>query len=116
AVAEARGLDRTAGQLRLRWRQRDPGHARAGLARRGERERSPAAADLEHVIVGTELELVADPPQLATLGVGERFGLVLEHRARVGHRLVEEEREELVAEVVVVADVPPRGEEAGAAV
>ena len=45
---------------------------------------------------------VADPPQLAELRLVERLVAVLEDGARVGHRLVEEELEELVAEVVVV--------------
>ena len=105
-----------AGELGLRGRERDAGHARAVLAGSGERERAPAAADLEHVVVRAELELVADHPQLAPLRVGERLAVALEHRARVRHRVVEEEREEVVAEVVVAADVPPRGEEPGAAV
>ena len=39
----------------------------------------------------------------------------LEDRARVGHRLVEHQPEEVVAEVVVVLDVPPRAEQALAA-
>ena len=116
AVGEARVGDPAARELRLRGRERDAGHARAVLARRGERERAPAAADLEHVVVGAELELVADHAQLAPLRVGERLAVALEHRARVRHRVVEEEREEVVAEVVVVADVPSRGEEPGAAV
>ena len=53
---------------------------------------------------------------LRQLCVGERLVPVLEDGARVRHRLVEEEREEVVAEVVVVANVPCGGEEAVAAV
>ena len=72
------------------------------------REAPPAAADLEHVVVGAELELLADAAAASALGVRERLVVALEDRARVGHRLVEEEREEVVAEVVVVGDVAPR--------
>jgi hypothetical protein len=68
------------------------------------------------VVAGPELELPADQPQLAKLCVGERLVPMLEDGARVRQRLVEEEREELVAEVVVVADVPAGGERAGTAV
>ena len=53
---------------------------------------------------GLELDLAADQVELGALGVLERLGPLLEQRAAVGHRLVEEEREELVGDVVVVAD------------
>ena len=107
---------RARASCRLGRRDRHAGDPCSVLAGRGQRERAPAAADLEHVVVGAELELLADPSQLAPLRVGERLAVVLEYRARVRHRLVEEEREEVVAEVVVRLDVPPCGEQARAAV
>ena len=90
-----------------------PGDARAVLAGSHGREAPPAAADLEHVIAGAELELLADAAELAQLGILERLVVALEERAGVRHRLVQEEREQVVAEVVVVFDVPPRPHEAG---
>src|SRR4051812_24955237 len=74
-------------------------------------EPSPPAADLEHVIVGDEVEVVADPIELRALGVRQRLARRVEHRARIAHRLVEHRLEELVAEVVVVGNVPPGPEQ-----
>ena len=51
-----------------------------------------------------EADLAADEVELGELGVLEGLGAVGEQRAGVGHRLIEEEREELVGDVVVVAD------------
>ena len=68
------------------------------------------------MVVGAELEALAHPAQLAPLRVRERFVALLEDRARVGHGLVQEEREEVVAEVVVGLDVPARREKSRAAV
>ena len=42
------------------------------VARGVQREPAPAAADLEHVVVGAELQLVADALQLRALRVCER--------------------------------------------
>ena len=53
---------------------------------------------------GLELELAADQLELGALGVLQRLGALLEQRAAVGHRLVQEQGEELVRDVVVVAD------------
>src|SRR5436190_7531469 len=66
-------------------------------------EASPAAADVEHAHSRLELELAADELELRSLRVLERLRSLLEQGAAVGHRLVEEESEELVRDVVVVA-------------
>ena len=50
-MLQARGANPLARQSRLGRRDRQAGHAGAVLARRRERERAPAAADLEQVIV-----------------------------------------------------------------
>jgi len=71
------------------------------------RERTPAGADLEHAILGTEVKLLADTFELRDLRLLERHRIVLENRARVAHRRIEHPREELVAEVVVGGDVAP---------
>ena len=51
-----------------------------------------------------QLELLRDHVQLGPLRLRERLRAAREQRAAVGHRLVEEQREEVVADVVVVAD------------
>ena len=58
------------------------------------------------MVAGAQAELLADRPQLPLLRLFERVAL-LPQRAGVGHRLVEEEPVEVVAEVVVVLDVRP---------
>ena len=79
-------------------------------------EAAPAAADLEHAIFGAELELLADAPVLAALGVRQRLVDAVEDGAGVGHRLVEHQLEQVVAEVVVVGDVAACAQEAVASV
>src|ERR1039458_8675195 len=69
------------------------------------RESAPARSDLEHAILGTEGELLADALELCELSLLERHPLVLEDRTRVAHRRIEHAREELVPEVVVGGDV-----------
>ena len=68
-------------RLGLRRREREAGDTGAVLACGRERERAPTAADLEHVVVGPEPELVADEPELAALRVGERLVFAFEDRA-----------------------------------
>ena len=72
-----------------------------------EGEGSPPAADLEKAIVARQLELVADPTQLPLLRLRERLVRTLEDGAGVRHRVVEHQAEEVVPEVVVVADMTP---------
>ena len=106
AVGEAGRRDALAGELELLLGERDAGDPRPVLAGRHQREAAPAAADLEHVVAGAQAQLVADRAQLPLLCLLERVALLPE-RAGVGHRLVEEEPVEVVAEVVVVLDVRP---------
>ena len=88
----------------LRLGEGDPEHADA-VARGGvDREAAPAAADVEHPLALAQTELRADQLELCLLRLLERRGAAGEDRAAVGHRLVEEEGEELVGDVVVVAD------------
>ncbi len=68
------------------------------------REAPPAATDVEYALARLERELLADQVELCPLGLLERLRTTLEVGAAVGHRRVEEQREELVAGVVVVAD------------
>ena len=83
------------------------GDAAAVAVRRVHREAAPAGPDLDHAIVWRERELATDAVELGARGVGHRGVRALEDPRRVGERLVEEQREEVVAEVVVRADVAP---------
>jgi hypothetical protein len=74
------------------------------LERGMDRQASPAAADVEQPHSGLELELLADQLELRPLGVLERRRSLLEQRAAVGHRAIQKQGEELVRDVVVVAD------------
>src|SRR3954470_23423842 len=68
------------------------------------REAAPAGADVQHPLAFPEAELRADEVELCLLRCLERVGAAGEDRAGVRHRLVEKEAEELVRDVVVVAD------------
>src|SRR5581483_2320387 len=104
------------GEHRLLVRDRDPGDAAAVVLRRVTSEAAPPAPDLEHMVAGAELEQAAQTVVLRPLRVRERHRRTLEDGAGVRHRLVEHQREELVAEVVVVGDVAARAGEAAPAV
>ena len=69
-----------------------------------DREAPPPRADVEDAIAVGELELAADEVELLLLGLLEGVGAAREDRAAVGHRAIEEEREELVRDVVVMAN------------
>ncbi len=91
-------------QLGLRLRKGDPQRRCAVLPGGVDSEAPPATADVEHPHSRLELQLAADQLELRALGVLERVRSVLEQRAAVGHALIEEQGEELVRDVVVVAD------------
>ena len=91
-------------ELSLRRRERDAGHAHPVLTRGVDRKAAPAAADIEHTLTRSQLELRRDQVELRALRFLERRCAARKDRAAVGHRLVEEEREKVVADVVVVAD------------
>ena len=67
-----------------------------------DRHAAPSGADLEQTIAGPDSGQVGHRPVFAGLCLGERVA-GLEDRAGVGHGLVEEQREQLVGEVVVAA-------------
>ncbi len=114
AVGQAGCGGALAGERGLLLGQGDPGDAGAEPARGVQREAAPAAADLEHVRVGSEAELLADAPVLGLLRLLERHRGILEDGARVRPGRIEEERVEVVAEVVVVLDVAPGAGQVGA--
>ena len=113
AVPEPAGRDPPAGFLQLPAREGGGGDP-ASVARGGvDGEAPPAAADLDHVVARAESELAADAIELLDRRFAEVAGRSGEDPRRVGHGLVEEEREECVAEVVMGAGVSAA---AGAAV
>jgi len=70
-----------------------------------DREPAPSGADLQHVVPLAQPQPPADALVLGDLGVPQPGLARLEHAARVGHRLIQHQPEELVAEVVVGVDV-----------
>jgi hypothetical protein len=84
---------------------RGGGHATAASPRGVDGEAAPARADLEHVVLGPDLEPLADPVELGHRGLLERHALVLEERAGIHHRRVEHAAEQVVADVVVKGDI-----------
>ena len=103
-VGDAGGGDLLAGQLGLGRRDRRADDLRAVLAGGVDRKTPPAAPDVQDLHPRLEPELRGDELQLGPLRLGERLGAPGEDGAAVGHRLVEEQGEEVVADVVVVAD------------
>ena len=104
AVTDARLAEATRREVVLLLRDRRGRHAAAVLARGVYGERSPTRADLQEVVVRLQVELLAQPVDLGDRGFAQRRVLALVDAAGVRHRLVEEQGEEVVGEVVVVGD------------
>jgi hypothetical protein len=100
-VREAGLADPLGGHRVLLARERRRGDPASVFAGGVQRQRAPAGTDLEQVVVRLQLELAADHVELGLLRLPERRLGRIEDAARVGHRLVQEEGEQLVAEVVV---------------
>jgi len=105
-VREPALRDAPARQLGLRLRERDAHDADTVVLGCVDGEAAPAAADVEHALAFPEIELRADELELVPLGLLERLRAAREDRAAVRHRLVEEQGEEVVRDVVVVAHGP----------
>ena len=108
AVLEAGGADPLAGEVVLLARDRDGGHAAAELTRGIDSEAAPSRPDLEHVLSRADRGSLGDEAVLVALRIGQGLARRGEDGTRVGERLVQPEPEEVVAEVVVCADVPSR--------
>ena len=106
AVGEAGLRDTLAGERGLRLGDRDRRDPAAEVARRVEREPAPARADLEDVLAAAQSGPLGHEPVLVALGVGEGLVGGGVDGGRIGHRLVEEQAEQVVREVVVGGDVP----------
>ena len=68
-------------------------------------EASPPGPDLEELVLRREVELLTDQVELVPRPLFETAAGLREDRAGVGHRAVQEGREEVVAEIVVRRDV-----------
>ena len=80
-------------------------HPDSVVARHVQRQRTPAAARLHHLLAGLETHLAAHVVHLRLLGLLQGGLGVLVVGAGVDHALVEPQPVEVVAQVVVVADV-----------
>ena len=108
AVVQPGALDAGLGVGALLGRDRRRGHARAVLGRGVHGQAAPAAADLEQVRVRPSASARQTRSTFARWAVLERVVGVRVQPARVDHEVaVEEELEEVVAEVVVGGDVAP---------
>ncbi len=103
AVLEARLRDAPAGELRLVGGERDSHRADAVAGGGVQHEAAPPAAHVEQALALAQGELRAHQLALGQLGLLQRGGSAREERAGVGHRRVEEQLEEVVGDVVVVA-------------
>ena len=105
AIAEAGGIDALPGEVVLLARDGRGRYPAAVVPRGVQGEAAPAGADLEHVVLRAEAELAADAVELARRRSFEGFVFGLEQRRGVHHVLVEEQPEQLIAEIVVRGDV-----------
>ena len=103
-VVQSGVADALAGEPGLGRRQRDSQDLDPMPDGGVDRKAPPAAADVEDPLAGAEVELATDQLELLLLGGLERCRATGEDPAAVGHRAIEEEREELVRYVVVVTD------------
>src|SRR5437016_133949 len=72
-----------------------------------DREAAPPAADVEDALALAQPQLLADKLELCLLRRLQSVRAARPVGARIRHRLVEEQREEVVADVVVMANRPP---------
>ncbi len=104
AVGQALALDARLRPRRLLAREGHAVRAHAVVLGGPDRQRAPAAADVEHGLAGREPELPAHEVELVHLRLLELAVRVAVVGARVDHQRVEEQRVEVVADVVMVRD------------
>ena len=66
---------------------------------------APAGADFNDMVLGFQRKLAADAVQLFELCIRKRRFFRQVNSGRIRHRVVEEGREQVVAEVVMLVDV-----------
>ena len=104
-VLEAEALDLLPGEGELLLRQRDAVRGDAVVLRRVADEPAPAAADVEEALARLQAQLAADHLQLVALRLRDVVVPVGVVGAGVDHLRIEEERVEVVRQVVVELDV-----------
>ncbi len=104
APLEPLALDARGRPLRLLARQGDPVRLHPVVLGGPDAEAPPAATDVEHPLPRLQAELTADQVELLRLRLLELAVGVPVVRAGVDHQRVEEERVEVVGDVVVVRD------------
>ncbi len=105
AVLQAGIADTLLGMVELLLRQRGGRYPAAIVLGGVDCHAAPAGADFQQVIVWAQLQLAADPIQLVELGVVQIVAVRREDCRRVHHAVVQQAREQLVAKIVVGADV-----------
>ena len=89
--------------LFLRYRRRRHAAAIYGYSMQG--ESTPTGTDLQHVIVGRQVQLLADAVELEDRRLFQRALGVWEDGRRIHHALIEEKPVELVAKIIVGGNV-----------
>jgi hypothetical protein len=105
AGANVGECDSRGGVLVLLFADGDRGDACAAIARGVNGESAPAGTDFEDTVSGSDAQLRADSIELALLRGFERIAGVLKLRARVEHAGVQHKFVELVAKIVMGADI-----------
>ncbi len=105
ALAERVFLHAPARQIILLARDRRRRDMASEILRRMQRETAPARADFDDAIVRPQIELAADAIELSRRRLLERVGCVREYRRRIHQVFVEEQREEIVAEIIMRGDI-----------
>src|SRR5438270_5026370 len=106
-IAQARFERTLVGDRDLLFRQRHPRNIRAGEAREVEAETTPSATDVEHVLAGLDGEFGRDVPLLCELRFLEGLCIMLEIGTGILPIFIQEERIELVSNVVMMRDIAP---------
>ena len=104
-VAQAGGGDALHRIIVLRLADRQPGHLQAPLPRRIFRKTAPAAADFQNMIPGLCPHLVDQAFVFADLRLLQAFLASLEEGRGIGHRIVKPQAVEIIAQIIVIADV-----------
>ena len=105
-LAKAGGLDPLFGQLILLPGNGRAGHAATVVSGGMDREAAPAGTDLDHMMLGAQIQFAADQVQLGDRGLVKVVCPGPEHARRIGHALIQKQPEQIVAQIVVILDIP----------
>ncbi len=108
-LLQAGGLGPFIGQGQLFGRQGHAMHIGAIAAGQLQPHAAPAAADIQHPVTGANAQLLGDVHLLGLLRLLQAHTGPREIGAGVLHVLIEEPAVQVVGQVVVVADIAPRG-------